>query len=1107
MPALPTTSYPLAMNLDRSVNGTSNIPAGPFDLDNSSIDLAGGHSSGSSLQLSTETLTLSSFSVLSSPNIIDGTAGVDVLGGFSEADVMAGTVATADDIITGFGSGDLLTGNGGNDTFVYTSLSDRIDTITDFTTASAGLPDEADLIDLTDLLSSLGVTGQGALGSGFVNFFEVSFGTYITIDPTGANGAGGIIPLALVRGVSEADLNDPNNFLPLVAAPDAVADAFDVTGNIGIDVDFSGSLLGNDTGDAFTLTSFGATAGTAGGTVANGANTVSTSNGGSVVLNSDGTFTYDPGAGFTGTDSFFYTLENGGGFDVAEVTLAVSDLIWFIDSGTGGSSDGTLANPFTSIADFNAVNNGAGNNPGVGDNIFLATGAGTYTDGIILQDNQTLLGQGVAGTTLDAEFGITLAAFSNSLPSINGIRPTISNGSGDGISLAAGNTIRGLDIGDAAGFGISGAAVGNLTIGEVSLNNTLGGGFNVGTSGNLGVTFDSLSSGGGTNGVNLVGTTGSFAANGGSIGGSSGTAFNVNGGTANVTYEGTLSQTNAASTVAVSNKTGGTVDFNGAIIANTGTATAINLTNNTSTAVNFDGGLDIDTASGTGFNAIGGGTVNVTGASNTINTTNGIGLNLAGTTLGASGVTFQSISASGGSEGILIRNGGTTGFFTVTGSGSIDGSGGTIQNTTTNGIRIENTNNVTLNNMTLLNANTTDTAANTNAALELTDIIDVDIDNLSISGTTEDHGIFATNVTDFDLSNSTIQSAGNGLNEHGIFLVDLRGTAAAGTANTIANTDVLESGTHNIFVNNTGATDPGNLANPDQLTIIGGRILGLGLTPGTTQTSGLLIQTSGNANLDARISGTTFERNAANAINYAVSGNSDVQTRVENSQFLQGVDQQFSGIVGGITDTASFQFVFDNNNITVGETGGAEPSGINISAGDTATVSGTSSNNTITGGSIVGIQFVQQGDGLMVVAIDNNNITLSGSTNGSGIELEAESGSGTLSATVTNNTIVNSNTGFLTNGIFLQAGNGDAGESSTLCVNITGNDVSIPNVPANGEYALQQFVNNTFQLQGFMGAANDAAAVLSFVELNNVAGDAVLDPTFVNYTNATCATP
>ncbi|NES22128.1 MAG: hypothetical protein F6K41_25190 [Symploca sp. SIO3E6] len=191
-------------------------------------------------------------------------------------------------------------------------------------------------------------------------------------------------------------------------------------------------------------------------------------------FNADGTFTYDPAAGFDGTDSFFYSLSNAGGSDVAEVEFTVDDVIWFIDNSAGGSTnEGTLENPFTSLAAFNSANDGVGNNPEAGDNIFLYSGSSNYTGGVTLLDNQTLIGQGVTGTSLENELGITLAPFSSSsLPSIGGTDPVITNASGDGITLASGNTIRGLNINNTSGDGISGSNVSDIAISEVDISNT-----------------------------------------------------------------------------------------------------------------------------------------------------------------------------------------------------------------------------------------------------------------------------------------------------------------------------------------------------------------------------------------------------------------------------------------------------------------------------------------------------------------------------------------------------------------------------------------------------------------------------------------------------------
>ena len=75
-----------------------------------------------------------------------------------------------------------------------------------------------------------------------------------------------------------------------------------------------------------TLTGFGNSQVNAAAIVVNGSNTVTTTNGGTVLLNTDGTFVYNPAAGFEGADVFWYTLTSPGGVagtDNASVTINV----------------------------------------------------------------------------------------------------------------------------------------------------------------------------------------------------------------------------------------------------------------------------------------------------------------------------------------------------------------------------------------------------------------------------------------------------------------------------------------------------------------------------------------------------------------------------------------------------------------------------------------------------------------------------------------------------------------------------------------------------------------------------------------------------------------
>ncbi len=248
-----------------------------------------------------------------------------------------------------------------------------------------------------------------------------------------------------------------------------------------------------------------------------------------------------------------------------------------------------------------------------------------------------------------------------------------------------------------------------------------------------------------------------------------GTAFNLNGSNANVSYSGSITDNDgrvvdidnhdagtvvfqtgvigvsgpSATGIRVANCNGGAVNFNSQITLSTQANTAVDLgTNNSAGAINFNAagnGLDITTTSGTGFLATGGGTIAVQGADNSITSTTGAALSVANTTIAASGLNFVSISSDGGSNaGIVLNNTGALGGLTVTGDvGSTNNSsGGTIQNKTGVGISLTNTRNVVL-------------------------------DQIRISNT-DSSGINGTQVTNFTFTNGTITDAGDASPESAI---------------------------------------------------------------------------------------------------------------------------------------------------------------------------------------------------------------------------------------------------------------------------------------------------------------------------------------------------
>ncbi|HEX8076651.1 MAG TPA: Ig-like domain-containing protein, partial [Chthoniobacterales bacterium] len=490
----------------------------------------------------------------------------------------------------------------------------------------------------------------------------------ITISNTGSSTATGV---TLTDG-------DPANtsFVSLNSTPIARDDSYSTVGNIQITVPAANGVLANDNDPDDAV---------------NGAATLSASasatsaQGGNVTMSANGSFIYNPPAGYEGTDTFTYTLtDSEGSTDTATVSINVAGMIWFIDANVGSNGNGRLTSPFNNLASFQAINNGSGNNPAAGDNIFIYESGTAYTGGVTLLNNQKLIGQD-ATTSLASISGLNQPMFGASYPgtdAVNGTIVTITNASGNGVTLASGNTVRGMTIGNTSAIDIANtaaASVGTLTIADITCNGT-GGIFRADSGGALNVTINSASTTSASgNGIQLGGaTTGSLTVNGsGTLSGVAGTDVLISGGTGSVSIASGISsngggsievtgRSGAASTtlsgplnitggsgISVHDNTGGSVTFsNASKVVNSGGSTAISLVNNTGNQIAFTGGgLAISTTSGVGFTATGGGTISVTGSNNSINATNATALNVVNTTIGASTLTFKSISCGNNDAG------------------------------------------------------------------------------------------------------------------------------------------------------------------------------------------------------------------------------------------------------------------------------------------------------------------------------------------------------------------------------------------------------------------------------------------------------------------------
>ena len=213
----------------------------------------------------------------------------------------------------------------------------------------------------------------------------------VTIQNTGAAPATGVqfnaVPDARTTLV-------PGSFR---SSPVAVNDSYTATGNVGITIPAASGVKANDFDDNL-----------AGATITAGS--FATTQSGTIVLAADGSFTYTPPVGFTGSDTYIYTLNDGnpvGGSipttNTATITITVSNMIWFVDNtggGTGGA--GNLANPFKRLTDFNLS---AG--PQAGHVVFVKNTGTQYGGGIVLKNNMYLFGSGHTGGSKPGRCGCT----------------------------------------------------------------------------------------------------------------------------------------------------------------------------------------------------------------------------------------------------------------------------------------------------------------------------------------------------------------------------------------------------------------------------------------------------------------------------------------------------------------------------------------------------------------------------------------------------------------------------------------------------------------------------------------------------------------------------
>ena len=797
-----------------------------------------------------------------------------------------------------------------------------------------------------------------------------------------------------------------------------------------------------------------------------------------------GTFDFDPPAGQTGAFTVNYTVSDSGnpgpGVTSATGTLTMNvagPVIWFVNPGAAVNGTGTLARPFQALSGTAGLNNDAEDVDAANHHVFVYSG-GTASGAFTLNSGEWLIGQTAnPGVDFDTFFSLGV------VPAGTITRPTLNTGTttlGATITLATNAKVQGVTISSGGSTALTGSGgITGVDVTQTALATSTGTALNLNNAAGT-YTLSSVSTSGAANGI-LLDTLGAsnVTVNGGAIVNASLRGVDINGGTGDVIFAGTITTTAAGRSVEVTGRTGGTVAFGGSV---SDSGLGINLGTNAGSVINFTGGVTASTGGNSAFNVTGGGTVSVTGSANTLATTTGTALNVANTTIGASDLTFQSISANGGSNGIVLNNTGLSGNLVVTGNG------GTCTSADTSGCsggRIRNTTGV-------------DDSSSTpgGSGIVLKDTVAPSLTRMWV----HDHSNYAirgTNVAGFTLANSVVNGTNgtNGtdpFNDSSVAFDNLTGSASV--------TDSAVSGGYedNFAVRNTA----GSL---DRITFTN---VNVGLNSTLDGNDGVLLESSATVSaFKATIENSTFTGARGDLVNYIHNGTGLGDLVLTGNAFSDnhpaiatgggGVTLGNAGTSGATTmniTNNTFRDAVGHGVLIVKTTGVSTQTG--TFSGNTIGVSGAANSGSAEGSAL---KLQTAGQGTLTWAVANNQIF---GYNNFGIEVLAGGGStaqsGAVNMTITGNTITQPGTTAGTimipkNGIHFNIGT-VVGDTYQACAVISANSLATSGAdavpPAGGgqDVRLRQRQSTTIRLPGYPGAATDITAVQNFVAANNSGG-------------------
>ena len=139
----------------------------------------------------------------SGDNTLGGTNTDDLIEAQDGRDIVTG--GKGNDRIVGGSGSDVLAGGEGRDTFVYTSIRDSGDRLTDFNV-------NEDFLNFRALLNSLNYSGSNPVADGYISWRALNAGTLISVDSDGSAGRGVARPFITLETVTSSQLT-LNNFI------------------------------------------------------------------------------------------------------------------------------------------------------------------------------------------------------------------------------------------------------------------------------------------------------------------------------------------------------------------------------------------------------------------------------------------------------------------------------------------------------------------------------------------------------------------------------------------------------------------------------------------------------------------------------------------------------------------------------------------------------------------------------------------------------------------------------------------------------------------------------------------------------------------------------